>query len=249
MATPVSPEAITSSPVPNPGTVSPPSYTPKPVEVPQNDEKIAIQERRIDDENLPEVVVSAPVQTQTPDPPKPEYPVPPPTVSPAPDSIMNFHGEGTQSPPILQHPALAGQVAPGQMGYTGHESMVVPMGAPAPGLPANPQGASTVTPLNLLGDQADSVDCPFCQRRTETRVKKEASSTTHVIAVGLFFTTLFGAIFPYTCHCAPNISHYCQNCKRKVAYKERGGQMEPQGTPEHLREVSKYPAAEPKPAK
>ncbi|KAJ4219502.1 hypothetical protein NW759_007892 [Fusarium solani] len=259
MATPVSPEPITSSPAPAPGTVSPPSYTPKPAEVaPNTDEKIAIPAQKIDDDNLPEVVVNEPdhsqdpqpVHTHTPDPPKSEYPVPPSTVSPAPGSIMNLHGDGTQSPPILQHPALAGQMAPGQMapgqmGYAGHESMVVPMSAPTPA-PVYPPGAQTVTPLNLLTDQSDSVDCPFCQRRTETKVKKEASGMTHGIAAGLFFTTLFGVIFPYTCHCAPHISHYCKNCGRKVAYKQRGGQMEPQGTPEHLREVSKYPAAEPK---
>lgn len=92
---------------------------------------------------------------------------------------MNLHGDGTQSPPILQHPALAGQMAHGQMGYAGHESMVVPS-APA-SAPVYPQGgapAQTVTPLNLLTDQSDNVDCPFCQRRTETKVKKEASSMT-----------------------------------------------------------------------
>ncbi|KAM0338059.1 hypothetical protein ACHAPU_011451 [Fusarium lateritium] len=36
----------------------------------------------------------------------------------------------------------------------------------------------TVTPLHLLGDQPESIDCPFCLRRTQTRVKKKPSSTT-----------------------------------------------------------------------
>jgi hypothetical protein len=36
----------------------------------------------------------------------------------------------------------------------------------------------TVTPLHLLGDQSDFVDCPFCRRRVETRVKKKASAAT-----------------------------------------------------------------------
>jgi hypothetical protein len=40
------------------------------------------------------------------------------------------------------------------------------------------QPGVTVTPLHLLADQADSVDCPFCQRQTETNVKKSASSMT-----------------------------------------------------------------------
>ena len=36
----------------------------------------------------------------------------------------------------------------------------------------------TVTPLHMLGDQPDTVDCPFCMRRVETSVKKKASSRT-----------------------------------------------------------------------
>lgn len=38
--------------------------------------------------------------------------------------------------------------------------------------------SGTVTPLNLLGDQPDKIDCPFCQKRTETKVTKHASKKT-----------------------------------------------------------------------
>ncbi|KAM0492479.1 hypothetical protein ACHAP8_009834 [Fusarium lateritium] len=38
--------------------------------------------------------------------------------------------------------------------------------------------AKTVTPLHLLGDQPESIDCPYCLRRSETRVRKKPSSTT-----------------------------------------------------------------------
>jgi hypothetical protein len=37
---------------------------------------------------------------------------------------------------------------------------------------------ATVTPLHLLGDQSDTVDCPFCRHRVETRVKKNPSMRT-----------------------------------------------------------------------
>lgn len=37
---------------------------------------------------------------------------------------------------------------------------------------------STVTPLHLLGDQSDMVDCPFCRRRVETRVERNPSAAT-----------------------------------------------------------------------
>ena len=43
-------------------------------------------------------------------------------------------------------------------------------------IPAPPR-SNTVTPLHLLGDQPEAIDCPFCLRRSETIVKKKPSST------------------------------------------------------------------------
>jgi hypothetical protein len=122
------------------------------------------RQRHINDDNLPEVVTEPMHQPHTSPPPVSEY-NPTSSVSPAPTSIANW--DGTQSPPILQHPALA------QQQYSGHESMAA---IPMQQIPQQP--GVTVTPLHLLADQADSVDCPFCQRQTETNVKKSASSMT-----------------------------------------------------------------------
>ncbi|KAH7146611.1 hypothetical protein B0J13DRAFT_664049, partial [Dactylonectria estremocensis] len=36
----------------------------------------------------------------------------------------------------------------------------------------------TVTPLHLLGDQPDWIDCPFCERRARTIIKKKPSHLT-----------------------------------------------------------------------
>ncbi|KAH6986944.1 hypothetical protein EDB80DRAFT_655126 [Ilyonectria destructans] len=36
----------------------------------------------------------------------------------------------------------------------------------------------TVTPLRLLGDQPDWIDCPFCERRARTTIKKKPSNLT-----------------------------------------------------------------------
>lgn len=103
---------------------------------------------------------------------------------------------------------------------------------------------ATVTPLHLLGDQPDTVDCPFCRRRTETRVKKKPSTMTHVTAVTLFCTTVGGAIAPYKYHWKCDIHHYCTNCDRKVAWRRYNeDKMQPLGTPEHLKVASVYPAA------
>ncbi|KAF9783044.1 hypothetical protein IL306_010586 [Fusarium sp. DS 682] len=158
MSSAVSPETI------NADIISPPKYTAN-ADSPK-DEKIAIEQPKINDDNLPEVVIEqTPAQTSPP-PPVSEY-NPVSTVSPAPTSIMNW--DGTQSPPILQHPALA------QQQYAGHQSMAIP-----PQQAQVPVG-ETVTPLHLLADQADMVDCPFCQRRAETKVKKSASSMTQYV--------------------------------------------------------------------
>lgn len=89
---------------------------------------------------------------------------------------------GTTSPPIPRkslpmeyEPSLASsppQPAPAystpadyqRIGYTGTLDMST--------------AVPTVTPLHMLGDQPDTVDCPFCMRRVETSVKKKASSRT-----------------------------------------------------------------------
>ncbi|RMJ02274.1 hypothetical protein CDV36_015455 [Fusarium kuroshium] len=102
---------------------------------------------------------------------------------------------------------------------------------------------ATVTPLHLLGDQSDTVDCPFCRHRVETRVKKNPSMRTHITATALGITTIGGAVAPYAMGWNSHISHYCTNCNRKVAYRRYGThEMKPLGTPDHLREVSRYPA-------
>ncbi|OBS28225.1 hypothetical protein FPOA_02166 [Fusarium poae] len=225
--------ATSSTPV-NGDTIAPPSYTAKPSAEPPTDEKIAIEQRHVNDDNLPEVVIE-PAHQYHPSQTSPQTSPPPPvsTVSTAPTNAMSW--DGTQSPPILQHPSLA------QQQYAGQEGMSIQMQQQPPMQRSGP----TVTPLHLLADQADSVDCPFCQHQTETKVKKSASGMTHVYAAALFFGTLFGVVCPYICHCAPNINHYCKNCGRKVAMREYRGEMKALGTPDHLREASKYPTAPP----
>ncbi|KAF4987775.1 hypothetical protein FDECE_15313 [Fusarium decemcellulare] len=102
----------------------------------------------------------------------------------------------------------------------------------------------TVTPLHLLGEQSDVVDCPFCKYRVETKVKKSPSSRTHVAATVLGFATIGGAVAPYACGWGSHLSHYCTNCDRKVAHRRYGTQeMVPMGTPEHLRQIIEPEAA------
>lgn len=39
-----------------------------------------------------------------------------------------------------------------------------------------------VTPLHLLGDQPDWIDCPFCERRARTTIKKKPSNLTQYVS-------------------------------------------------------------------
>ncbi|KAF4457966.1 rna recognition protein [Fusarium austroafricanum] len=103
-----------------------------------------------------------------------------------------------------------------------------------------------VTPLDKLGDQPKFVDCPFCKHRVETRVKKISSKMTHVSATALGFATIVGAAVPYAGKWCSHIAHYCTNCDHQVAIRKWGSrEMKPQGTPEHMREVSRYAPAHP----
>ncbi|CAG9936495.1 unnamed protein product [Clonostachys rosea f. rosea IK726] len=97
----------------------------------------------------------------------------------------------------------------------------------------------SVTPLNLLSDEPDWVDCPFCQRRVETRVKKEPSKVTHIATTGLFIAT-FGMSSSAKKDKKYNITHFCTKCDRMVAHQHHGKRMEALGTTKYLREVSRY---------
>ncbi|KAJ4109549.1 hypothetical protein NW765_004437 [Fusarium oxysporum] len=104
-----------------------------------------------------------------------------------------------------------------------------------------PPGSNTVTPLHLLGDQPEAIDCPFCLRRSETRVKKKPSSTTHLQAVALLMTTVCGAVAPYMAKWSFDIEHICDNCQNRVMYRARGKDIRICKAPAAWKEESKYP--------
>ncbi|KAG8160895.1 hypothetical protein KVR01_009159 [Diaporthe batatas] len=153
------------------------------------------------------------------------------------NSTSDFY-PSSPPPPMVSSPPAPAYSSPAdyqRIGYTGTLDMST--------------AVATVTPLTMLGDQPDTVDCPFCMRRVETRVKKRASRKTHTWGAVLFFTTLFGVAAPYCCGWYANVEHRCKNCGRKVAQRRfDSDEVEALGTrPEH-RLVSAYQPAE-KPAK
>lgn len=67
---------------------------------------------------------------------------------------------------------------------------------------------------------------------------------TSISATVLGFTTIAGAAVPYAGKWAAHTTHYCTNCDRKVAIRKWGTkEMKALGTPEHMREISRYPSA------
>ncbi|KAM5370023.1 hypothetical protein ACJZ2D_008706 [Fusarium nematophilum] len=98
----------------------------------------------------------------------------------------------------------------------------------------------TVTPLHLLGDQPDWIDCPFCERRAMTTVKKKPSSVTHIQAAFLLVSTGPGVAAPYLAKWAFEIEQYCQNCENRVAYLSRGRKIHVCKAPLDSREPSRY---------
>ncbi|KAH7152713.1 hypothetical protein EDB81DRAFT_789519 [Dactylonectria macrodidyma] len=246
--------------------VSPPSYNSTPALPPNKpaaptgtEDKIAYTppvaaeglevQRAIDDDNLPEVVpqpdsasnfpekVASPIEsakmadynnnnninnTMTP---------PPPFSSP-------------QSPPVgynqqqqnggYTQPPNGGHIQPANSGYGAGQQQKM-------SLP--PSGS--VTPLHLLGNQGDTVDCPFCETRSMTRIEKSASWLTHLVAVCLFFVTFCGVLAPYLLHWSSHVTHVCENCGRKVASRKFGQKgMKALGTPEHLKQQSRFAVTE-----
>lgn len=72
---------------------------------------------------------------------------------------------GTISP--VEYSSLP-EATTGQVNGCNMDQQMMTVSAPPP----------TVSPLHLLGDQPDLIDCPFCERQTKTTVKKKPSNAT-----------------------------------------------------------------------
>ncbi|KAH7136347.1 hypothetical protein EDB81DRAFT_858436 [Dactylonectria macrodidyma] len=114
-------------------------------------------------------------------------------------------------------------------------------------VPASPP--ATVTPLHMLGDQPESIDCPFCERQTKTVVKKKPSNATHIQAVLLLMTTVCGAAAPYLGRWSFDIEQHCGECKNRVAYRAKGKEIYVCKQPVSVQEVSKYAVVQHEPVK
>ncbi|KAK3998242.1 hypothetical protein QBC44DRAFT_314061 [Cladorrhinum sp. PSN332] len=124
-------------------------------------------------------------------------------------------------------PAVPGVAQPQQAHITTEQPR------PNPVLPGNPTPqnmlpveASVATPLNMLGDQPQWIDCPFCQKRTKTRVHKEGTPM-QIVAGALC------CLFCICLTCVPCIAgwfeemhYFCTGCNNKVAMRPDSGPLQ-----------------------
>lgn len=149
------PAGVSISPPPAPNSPPPPSVGPT----------VSTLELAVDYNSYPEVYIPEAQQQQGAEqgpnlPPRSGTTSPP---IPRKSLPMEYEPSLASSPP-QPAPAYSTPADYQRIGYTGTLDMST--------------AVPTVTPLHMLGDQPDTVDCPFCMRRVETSVKKKASSRT-----------------------------------------------------------------------
>jgi hypothetical protein len=143
---------------------------------------ISVNRTVLSDEGLPEVVISnqttrtseyydapIPVDSET-DKRFNEAPIPVDSYSNSPPPLPARYSTG--SPQYYNqggYPPQQHQVQQ-QQGYGGYSPQLPPYNGN--------EVMTYVTPLHELGDLPKFVDCPFCRRRVETRVKKKSSKMT-----------------------------------------------------------------------
>ncbi|KAJ2976331.1 hypothetical protein NQ176_g5016 [Zarea fungicola] len=98
--------------------------------------------------------------------------------------------------------------------------------AASQGMPVPGAGFATVVPLNMLGDQPQPIDCPFCRQRTMTEIRREGSSMQIIV----------GALFCLVCVCLTcvpclagwfeDMEYRCSQCKNMVARRRHDGPLE-----------------------
>lgn len=149
------PPGVSTSPPPAPNS-PPPSVGPT----------VSTLELAVDYNSYPEVYIPEAQQQeaeQGPNPPPRRVGTTSPPI-PRKSLPMEYEPSLPSSPPPQPAPAYSTPADYQRIGYTGTLDMST--------------AVATVTPLHMLGDQPDTVDCPFCMRRVETSVKKKASSRT-----------------------------------------------------------------------
>ena len=110
-------------------------------------------------------------------------------------------------PPLPYRPDLRRQGA--RHTFTGHEKPLFQ--APDRDRPV---------PIEALDHYAAYIDCPSCNARTLTYVKKESGEANKKVSLFMMFPVLLTGLIPYLFQWCCNLGHYCSRCRAKVAHQE-----------------------------
>ncbi|KAK4168363.1 hypothetical protein QBC43DRAFT_117278 [Cladorrhinum sp. PSN259] len=104
---------------------------------------------------------------------------------------------------------------------------------PNPVLPANPTQAnmipieaSVATPLNMLGHAPQWIDCPFCQKRTRTRVRKDGTPMQLIAGALCCLFCICLTCVPCIAGWFEEVHYYCTGCNNQVAMRPDSGPMQ-----------------------
>ncbi|KAK3899954.1 hypothetical protein C8A05DRAFT_17680 [Staphylotrichum tortipilum] len=99
--------------------------------------------------------------------------------------------------------------------------------APVKGLPVNldsaQQPVTEVTSLNRLGDEPQSIDCPFCERRATTRLDHRRTAMQFFYGLLCFLGCPCLTCIGCAIHAFENTNYYCSECDKKVATRPNDG--------------------------
>ncbi|ATY62271.1 LPS-induced tumor necrosis factor alpha factor [Cordyceps militaris] len=105
------------------------------------------------------------------------------------------------------------------------QSNAAPVGQP-PANAAPGQTARKVVPLHQLADTPQSVDCPFCHKRTKTVVKKEGGSMQFIVGGVLCLVCICLTCLPCMLHWFEDTDWFCSECNNKIAMRRNEGAIQ-----------------------
>ncbi|KAF2738502.1 hypothetical protein EJ04DRAFT_509645 [Polyplosphaeria fusca] len=167
------------------------------------------------------------------------------------------------SPPPLDEPFKNKETAKSPTTTTGQDAQ----GANA----KSTKDSTMVTDLEHLGESPAYIDCPYCEKRTLTRVEQnDSSQTTHVnpflcllrlmyvlrpayhsyrlaAALCCLCCGVITVCIPFLCHWCADIDHRCSECGKQVSHKPHDGPVQaryPTGSKERPSKYAAMPAAQ-----
>ncbi|KAI9898103.1 hypothetical protein N3K66_006463 [Trichothecium roseum] len=112
-----------------------------------------------------------------------------------------------------------------------------PMTAP----PMNPHAAQQkVTPLHLLSETPQWIDCHFCRQRTKTVVKKDGAGLQFLTGAVLCLVCICLAPLPCCLNWFEETHWYCSNCNKQVAHRVGDHPLQPTAPPQAHSQPTQY---------